>query len=397
MQHLHVITAGAMLIVDNLVHWVGTAQEAHEHLENLTFIADEIIDCEGKTILPGFVDSHTHIVFAGNRSHEFARRLRGATYQDIAAEGGGILATMRAVRNSSVEEIAMKGIQLAISAMKYGTTTIEIKSGYGLSLEAEMKLLQAIQLIKQEVPLRIVSTFMGAHDFPPEARIDATSRRAYIDVILNEMLPRVAEEKLAEFCDVFTDKGYYTLDETEEILAEASRLGLKTKVHADELYNTESARLAAQIGASSADHLLCISEQGMKALAESDTVATLLPGTAYFLGLPYAPARRLISSGACVAIASDCNPGSCFSENMQLMMSLACTQMKMSMEETLHAATINGAKALHLDSICGSLEVGKSADFVLMNTPAYTDVMYHFGVNHAQEVWIAGRREIVNY
>jgi imidazolonepropionase len=211
------------------------------------------------------------------------------------------------------------------------------------------------------------------------------------------MLPRVAEEKLAEFCDVFTDKGYYTLDETEEILAEASRLGLKTKVHADELYNTESARLAAQIGASSADHLLCISEQGMKALAESDTVATLLPGTAYFLGLPYAPARRLISSGACVAIASDCNPGSCFSENMQLMMSLACTQMKMSMEETLHAATINGAKALHLDSICGSLEVGKSADFVLMNTPAYTDVMYHFGVNHAQEVWIAGRREIVNY
>lgn len=394
MQNIGVIEQGALFTEDSRIKWVGSAAEAAQKLENLECIADEIIDCSGKTVLPGFVDSHTHMVFAGNRSDEFARRLRGTTYQEIAAEGGGILKTMRSVRDSSVEELAATASHLVISAMKHGTTTVEIKSGYGLDLESELKQLRAIRMAQRELPVRIIATFLGAHDVPPEYRHD---RNRYIDILCEEMIPAVADEELADFCDVFTDTGYYTVEETERILETARTAGMKLKIHADELSHVGAAELAGKLRCASADHLLHISDAGIASMRDAGSIGTLLPGTAYFLGLPYAPARRMISEGMAIALATDCNPGSCFTENMQLILSLACTQMRMTMEEALCAATLNGAAALGVADTFGSLEPGKEANFLIAGTASYTDLMYHFGVNHIREVWVRGRREIVNY
>ncbi len=394
MQDIGAISDGALLIRDGTVHWIGTAAEAHTRMENLDFLADEIIDCSGKTVLPGFVDSHTHMVFAGNRSDEFARRLRGTTYQEIAAEGGGILKTMRAVRESSVEQLAATGLHLVTSAMRYGTTAVEIKSGYGLDLESELNQLRAIRILRDELPLHISATFLGAHDIPPEYK---NNREAYITLLCDTMIPAVAEEGLAEFCDVFTDTGYYTIEETERILLRAEQAGMKLKIHADELSDVSAAALSARLSCSSADHLLNINSEGIAAMSKAGVVGTLLPGTAYFLGLPYAPARRMIEEGMAIALATDCNPGSCFTENMQLMLSLACTQMKMTMEEALCAATLNGAAAIATSDSMGSLEPGKEASFLIAGTTSYTDMIYHFGVNHISEVWIKGHRSVVNY
>lgn len=394
MQDIGVIENGALFIDQAHIKWAGTASEASRKLEDLEFIADEIIDCSGKIVLPGFVDSHTHMVFAGNRSDEFARRLRGVSYQEIAAEGGGILKTMRSVRESSVEELAATASHLVRSAMQYGTTAVEIKSGYGLDLQSELKQLRAIRLLREALPVRIIATFMGAHDIPPEYSHDRTR---YIDLLCEEMIPAVADEDLAEFCDVFTDTGYYTVEETERILETARAAGMRLKIHADELSHVGAAELAGKLRCTSADHLLNISDAGIDAMRDGDVIGTLLPGTAYFLGLPYAPARRMISKGMAVALATDCNPGSCFTENMQLMLSLACTQMRMTMEEALCAATLNGAAALGIADTLGSLESGKEASFLVVNGTSYTDIIYHFGVNPIREVWVRGRREIVNY
>ena len=394
MQDIGEIRNGALLISNGLVQWTGTAAEAETRMDNLDFLADEIVDCSGRTVLPGFVDSHTHMVFAGNRSDEFARRLRGTTYQEIAAEGGGILKTMRAVRDSSVEELAATGLQLVMSAMRYGTTAVEIKSGYGLDLESELNQLRAIRILRTELPLHITATFLGAHDIPPEYR---HNREAYISLLCDTMIPAVADEGLAEFCDVFTDTGYYTVAETERILLRAEQAGMKLKIHADELSDVGAAALSARLRCASADHLLNINSNGIAAMSAAEVVGTLLPGTAYFLGLPYAPARRMIEGGMALALATDCNPGSCFTENMQLMLSLACTQMKMTMEEALCAATLNGAAALNTAHRMGSIEPGKEANFLIAGTSSYTDLIYHFGVNHVREVWIQGRRAVVNY
>lgn len=394
MQAIGEIQGGALCIEDEHIKWVGTSNEANAMLENLELLVDEIVDCTGKTILPGFVDSHTHMVFAGNRSDEFARRLRGTSYQEIAAEGGGILKTMRSVRESSVEKLAATAAQLVLSAMKHGTTAVEIKSGYGLSMESELAQLRAIRIVKETMPVHIVATFLGAHDVPPEYR---DNKERYIEILCKEMIPAVAEENLAEFCDVFTDTGYYTVEETERILLAAQQAGMKLKIHADELSYVAASELAGKLRCASADHLLNISDGGIAAMRDGGTIGTLLPGTAYFLGLPYAPARRMLQQGMAIALATDCNPGSCFTENMQLMLSLACTQMKMTMEEALCAATLNGAAAINVSHTTGSLEIGKSADFLLIDKPSYADTIYHFGVNHIRETWIRGRREIVNY
>lgn len=394
MQDIGAVSNGAVLIDDGIIQWTGTAAEAAERLDNLAIVADDIVDCTGKIVLPGFVDSHTHMVFAGNRSDEFARRLRGTTYQEIAAEGGGILKTMRAVRESSVEELAAIGLHLVTNAMRYGTTAVEIKSGYGLDLQSELNQLRAVRILRSELPLHISATFLGAHDIPPEYRND---REAYIRLLCNEMIPAVAEEGLAEFCDVFTDTGYYTVEETERILRCAEEAGMRLKIHADELSNVHAAALSARLRCSSADHLLNIDDEGIAAMRDANVVGTLLPGTAYFLGLPYAPARRMIEQGMTIALATDCNPGSCFTENMQLILSLACTQMKMTMEEALCAATLNGAAAINKSDVLGSIEPGKEASFIVANGSSYTDLIYHFGVNHVQEVWIRGHRTVINY
>lgn len=388
MQSIGEIRNGAIIFEDKIL-WVGRSDEVNNAIKDNDIIITEKYDANGYTILPGFVDSHTHITFAGNRSDEFARRLRGATYQEIAAGGGGILTTMRATRQASVDELYENGRKLAISAIEHGTTAIEVKSGYGFTTESELNQLKAIKKLAEELPIHFTATFLGAHDFPPEYH---NNREKYIDLICEEMLPAVASEGLAEFCDAFVDKGYYTLKQGEKILRAALDLGFKLKVHCDELADFGAAALAASLGAISADHLLFISDNGIDALKSAGTIATLLPGTAYFIRMPYAPARRIIEKGVPVALSTDCNPGSCFTENMQLILSLAVINMNMTAEEAIVAATLNGAAAIDKSASIGSLEPGKSADFVIYDTTSYTDIFYHFGINQVREVWCKGKR-----
>ena len=382
MQNLHCINNASMLF-DERILWVGSHDEGLERFAH----SATVIDAGARVVMPGFVDSHSHVVFAGNRADEYARRLQGVSYQQIAAEGGGILSTVRAVRAASEDELYEQGRKLALSATRHGTTTLEIKSGYALSLDDELKMLRAIRRLQQSLPVRIVATFLGAHDLPPEW---SQNRSGYVREICENMLPAVAKQSLATVCDVFCDTGYFTVDESRMILQSARELGLATKVHADELSCVHAAELAVELQSWSADHLLFVGDMGITALASSDTVATLLPGTAYTLRLPYAPARSLIEAGAVVAVASDCNPGSCFSENMQGVISLACTNMHMSIEESIHAATLNGAWALRCSDSRGSLQPGMLADFLLLDCSHYAELSYHFGVNHVKQTWIGG-------
>jgi len=381
MNDLSIIQDAAMIFGETF-EWIGKASEIPQEIP-----VDHIIDAHGRAVIPGFVDSHTHCVFAGNRSHEFARRLRGITYQQIASEGGGILSTVSAVRSASIEELAQKGIELAWKAIEYGTTTIEMKSGYGLSVESEIALLKAIDIVRKEVPIRIVATFMGAHDVPPEY---AGKSSEYVELIINEMLPAIHELHIAEFCDVFTDTGYFSVKDSQRILQSAMELGFSCKVHADELSSFGAAEMAGALKAVSADHLLYCSNEGIEAMKDGGTVATLLPGTAYTLRLPYAPARTMIDRGLIVALATDCNPGSCYTPNMQMILSLACMNMGMSIEEALTSASLHGAYALKAEEHCGSIEIGKSADFNVLNTHSYADLVYHFGVNHIANTWCRG-------
>ncbi|MBU3678180.1 MAG: imidazolonepropionase [Candidatus Kapabacteria bacterium] len=374
MQCIDEIRNGALVHNGSTILWVGQASALPPaYVDGAT-----VTDCTGKTVMPGFVDSHTHMVFAGSRSHEFARRLAGASYADIAAEGGGILTTMQAVRSASVDELAEVGRRLVDSAVRHGSTTIEIKSGYGLDVASELRLLEAAGRLKQEGRAHIHVTFLGAHAVPPEWKHDPDG---YVDLVINEMLPAVAEQGIAEFCDVFTDKGFFTREQSTRILRAASDHGLKLKVHADEIALVGASDMAAELGCISADHLEHSTVDEVRLLRDAGVVCTLLPGTAYTLRLPFPDARMMIEQGAIVALATDCNPGSCFTENMQTILSLACINMRMSIEEAITAATINGAAALGISHITGSLETGKRPDVVIYDVPRYQDVVYHFGVN----------------
>jgi imidazolonepropionase len=388
MQDIGEIKNGAMIVSD-VIEWIGETSDLGDIISHYNI--DQEIDLKGKTVLPGLVDSHTHVVFGGNRSAEFGMRLRGATYAEIAEAGGGIQTTVNATRKASVEELAEVGRGLAMSAAKYGTTSMEIKSGYSLTIEGEIKQLEAIRHLSETLPLRITPTFMGAHDFPKELKGD---RNAYIDQIVNEMIPYISENKLAEFNDVFVDKGYYTTDEGTRVLEAGKKYGLMPKAHCDELADVGAATMAANSSAISADHLLFVSDEGIANLKNAGTVAGLLPGTAYFIKMPYAPARKLIDSGVITAIATDCNPGSCFTENMQTIMSLSVINMGMTAEEAISAATINGAYSIRKSNEVGSLEVGKKADFIICNCANYVDIFYHFGINHVEQTWINGKQII---
>ncbi len=388
MQNISEIKNGAVLFSDK-IEWTGTTEEAEKLISQGKINPNEIIDFTGKTVLPGFVDSHTHLVFGGDRSGDFGKRLRGYTYQQIAAEGGGIQTTVKGTRLASIDSIVEQAEKLALSAIKHGTTAMEIKSGYGLSLESEIKLLEAIKILKEKLPIHISTTFLGAHDFPIEYQND---RDKYVDLICNEMLPYIASHGLAEYCDAFVDKGYYTIEQGAKIFNKAKELGFKIRTHADELADVQAAKMASQVGAKSADHLLFISDEGISALKESGTVATLLPGTAYFIRMPYAPARKIIDAGVITALASDCNPGSCFTENMQLIMSFAVINMYMTAEEALTAATINPAYSLGISDTHGSLSVGKNANFIVADTHSYLNLFYHFGINNISQVWVNGKK-----
>ena len=348
----------------------------------------EDIDARGATAIPGFVDSHTHIPFAGFRESEFNRRLRGESYEQIAASGGGIASSVRATREASEEALTINVLDRARMMSRHGTTTSEAKSGYGLNLEDELKQLRAIRAAAATSPVRLVPTCLAAHEFPPERRGD----RTWVDQIVDEILPAVAREQLAVFCDAFVERGVFTRDEGERVLRASRTHGMTPRLHADELSDTHGASLAAELDAASADHLMHISKEGIRALARSNTVANLLPGTSFFLMSDrYAPARRLIEEGAIVSLSTDCNPGSSMTESMQIVMQLATLQMKMTVEESLTAATLNGAHSLRMAEEIGSIEAGKRADFVLLDAPSYLHLVYHFGVNLVREVWRDGR------
>ena len=383
MNALAIIEDGAIVIEEERISWVGRTADLTTALDHA-----EEVDAKGKVVLPGLIDSHTHLLFAGSREDEFEQRLQGKSYQEIAAAGGGINATVQQVRRASREELKTLARPRLARFLECGVTTIEVKSGYGLSLADELKCLEVIAELNAEGPTELVATFLGAHAVPPEFRAD---REGYLRLLLHEMLPEVARRRLAEFCDVFCDVGAFSLEETDRIFERARELGFQLKVHADELSPLGGAELAARFGARSADHLLCITDSGIEALGRSGTMATLLPGTAFFLGLNYAPARKLIERGLAVALASDCNPGTCPTENLPLIGSMACTQMRMLPAEVVTALTLNAAAALGRADRLGSLEVGKQADLVLFDVPDYRQLFYHFGVNHVWRVIKRGR------
>jgi imidazolonepropionase len=383
MQTADCMPQGAVVLKEGRITWVGSSAAVPN-----VFREAEIIDASGKVVLPGFVDSHTHLIFAGSRENEFEERLQGKTYQQIAAAGGGINATVERVRQASKEELKALARPRLEQLLRFGVTTVEVKSGYGLSLADEIKCLEAIAELNAEGPWELAPTFLGAHAVPPEYR---SNRDGYLRLLIDEMIPEIARSKLAEFCDVFCETGVFDLAESERILRAAAERGLKLKLHADELTPLGGAELAARLGAVSADHLLCITEKGIDALAVSGTVATLLPGTAFFLGVDYAPARKLIERGVTVALASDCNPGTCPTENLPLVGTMACTQMKMLPAEVISALTINAAQALGRADRIGSIEVGKQADLIIWDVPDYRQLFYHFGVNHVWRVIKRGR------
>jgi len=346
------------------------------------------IDCRGLIALPGFVDSHTHCVFAGERSQEFALRAEGKSYQEIAAMGGGIRASVEQVRAATTESIVKHSKPFIERALQLGTTTMEIKSGYGLSTEAERKLLEAATRLGKETPMEIVRTFLGAHAVPL-----GETQEGYVHSVHSIQLPALHE--MAEFCDVFMDEGYFSKEETIQICSKAKSLGMKIKLHADELAETHGGKTAVELGAYSADHLLKVSDEGIRALARSEhTVATLLPITAMSLRATYAPARKLIEAGAAVAIATDCNPGSAMSENMQFAFTLAVIGMQMTPAEALTSATLNGAAALDRAKTHGSIERNKLADFVLYDIPRLEYLPYHIAVSDVAAV--VKRGEIVS-
>lgn len=378
-----IIDDGALIVRDGRIDWLGPTADAPPLPPDT-----ETVDATGKVVLPGFVDSHTHLIFAGSRADEFEQRLEGMTYQQIAGHGGGINATVRCVREASKEQLKALAKPRLERLLRFGVTTVEVKSGYGLSLADELKCLEGVAELNAEGPLELVPTFLGAHAVPPEFR---GNRDGYVRLVIEQMLPEVARNRLAEFCDAFCETGVFSLEESERILRRAAELGLKLKLHADELTPLGGAELAGKLSAASADHLLCITERGIDALAKSGTVATLLPGTAFFLGVAYAPARKLIERGVPVALASDCNPGTCPTENLPLTGAMACTQMKMLPAEVVAALTLNAAAALDRSAHVGSIEVGKQADLVIFDVTDYRHLFYHFGVNHVWRVIKKGR------
>lgn len=387
MRSLGVVADGAVAVRDGRIVAVGSTERLGRD-----FRAAEELDLSGYVVLPGFVDCHTHPVFARTREHEFHLRCAGADYMAIAAAGGGILSSMRAVREMPLAELAERTERHLWGFAAHGTTTVECKTGYGLSLADEEKSLLALQQARAAVPLTTKRTFLGAHEFPPEYRDD---REAYVRLLCDEMIPRLA--KLADYCDVFAEPGVFDREQSERILTAARGAGLRLRMHADEIQPMGGAELAVRLGAASADHLGRISEAGITALAASDTVGVLLPGTILFLAKPhYAPARRMIEAGCALALATDFNPGSCHTQSMTLIHTLACSQMKMACEEVITASTINPAFSLQLDHEVGTLHAGKRADLCVLDLPSWQAIGYAFGGNPVVMTVKDGRPIVAN-
>lgn len=382
MQDLGVIQDGALAIKDGRILEVGPTEELEKRYKIETL---EVIDASGKVVLPGFIDPHTHAVFGGTREEEFTLRLQGKSYLEILKEGGGILSTVRATRALSAEELAETCKGYLDNMLLHGTTTVEIKSGYGLNLKEELKILEAIELLKKRHPIDIVPTFLGAHAVPAEFR---DNPKGYVEEVI-DMLPRVKGH--VRFCDVFCDEGAFSLEDSRKILERAKALGFGIKLHAGEFKDLGGTSLAAELGACSVDHLDYVNDQGIESLVKKGVVGVLLPGVPFFLRQShFAPARKMIEKGLPVALGTDFNPGSCPTENMQLIITLACLEMGLSPEEAINAATINSAHAIGIADQVGSLEPGKKADIVILDIPSYKHLSYRFGTNHVDMVIKAG-------
>lgn len=379
LRSLNVVEHAAVYISDGVIRAVGPLSEVLEQVEGHPVI----LDAEGKAAVPGFVDSHSHLVFGGNRADEFAMRSAGMSYEEIAKKGGGIVSTVEATRNASKEELKdLARIRLQ-KALKQGITTMEIKSGYGLDLETERKMLEVINELKKEQPIELTATFLGAHAVPKNS-----GKEEYLEQVL-EMIPEIA--KLAKYCDVFCEDGYFTKEESRRVLTRGIEHGLKPKLHTNQFNDIGGVEMAIDLGAVSVDHLEVLSDEDVQLLARSETIATVLPGVSYFLNIPYSPARKLLDDGALVALATDFNPGSSMTISMQLLMSMACTKMGMSVEEALSCATQNGAKALEKNSM-GCIAPGFQADILLLDTNNYKDLAYFFGENHVHTVIKKGEK-----
>lgn len=387
MSELHIIESGVVVVTEGLISYVGSK------MPELDEAKYEVVDAKGKAVLPGFIDSHTHFVFGGYREEEFSWRMRGDTYMSIMERGGGIHSTMEATRSESFEQLKASGAQRLKKMLEMGVTTVEGKSGYGMDLETELKQLEVMKALNKEQPVDVVSTFMGAHATPEEFK---GREDDFIDFLINEVMPVVKERELAEIADIFTEKNVFDIEQSRRYLKAARELGFELKMHADEIVTFGGAELAVEMGCLSADHLLQASDEGISDLAGGDTVATLLPCTAFSLKEDFARGRYMIDQGCAVALATDLNPGSCFTASIPLLIALACLYMEFSPEEAVTALTINAAAALGRADKVGSIEVGKQGDLVLLEFPSYKFLPYHIAMNIVDTVIKDGKLVVRN-
>jgi len=385
MNDLQVVENGALVIEDGLITAVGRTEDIFYDPVESAYVKKgfDVIDAAGRAVLPGFVDSHTHFVFGGFRAEEFSWRLSGMPYMEIMKRGGGIANTVDATREASKAALIESGRKRLDSMLSFGVTTVEGKSGYGLDAETEIKQLEVMEALHKIHPVDVVSTYMGAHAVPEpyKGREDD-----YIDYMLEEVMPVISHRGLAEFCDIFCEKNVFSIDQSRRFLRSAEQMGFRLKLHADEIVPLGGTELAAALGAVSADHLLHASDKGIAELADAGVVATLLPATAFSLKEPYARARAMIDAGCAVALATDFNPGSCFTESIPLLFALATLYMDMTTEEAVTALTLNGAAALNREAVCGSIDIGKQGDVIILDSPSYHFLSYHIGVNTVEKV-----------
>lgn len=380
MNDIGVIKDGAVAMEDGIITHVGTTLAVLEEIDKDEY---SIINATDQTVLPGFVDSHTHFLFGGDRADEYDWRLRGMSYVEIMNRGGGIINSVKGTEKATMDELFNLGLNRLDSMLSFGVTTVEGKSGYGLYKDTEIKQLEAMDLCNESHEIDIVTTFLGAHSVPQEYKGRGGE---FIDYLIDEVMPVVKEEELAEFCDVFCEKNVFSVEESRKLLTAAKEMGFALKIHADEIVTLGGAELAAELGATSADHLLVASDKGIKDMAEAKVIATCLPCTAFSLKEPYARARFMVDSGCAVAVATDFNPGSCHTESVPLAIALSTLYMGLTTEETITALTINGAAALNRADTIGSIDVNKKADLVIHDCPSYKHIPYHIGVSTVELV-----------